>query len=235
MTTCSVTRCEKPVQARGYCTNHYALWRKNGDPTKKTTRWDGHTKVDKVCSVDGCDKRSGKAGMCGMHRQRVSRHGDPSIVLPRRVGRSTPEKFWARLNVLGPTECWEFVGSKDSWGYGQLTYQGKLWKANRLAFFLTHGRLPEPMALHHCDNPPCCNPSHLYEGDGSQNMRDMYARGRGNRPTGDAHYMARDKPLPEQAAEIAAAYRAGGRLMRDIAVDFGVSTDTVRRIAKRMT
>lgn len=50
--------------------------------------------------------------------------------------------------------------------------------AHRIAFRLTHGKWPEPLALHSCDNPPCCNPAHLFEGTPLENMRDKVQKGR---------------------------------------------------------
>jgi hypothetical protein len=50
--------------------------------------------------------------------------------------------------------------------------------SHRIAFLLTHGRLPHPMGCHTCDNPPCCNPAHIFEGTPLDNMRDKVAKGR---------------------------------------------------------
>lgn len=51
--------------------------------------------------------------------------------------------------------------------------------AHRRAFELTHGPLEAGVhVLHACDNPPCCNPAHLFPGDQTLNMRDMVAKGR---------------------------------------------------------
>lgn len=75
----------------------------------------------------------------------------------------TAESFWARVDKSGgPDACWEWQGSKQALGYGQVGWKGRVLVAHRLAYTLTHGPIPEGMQVHHkCNNPPCCNPSHL--------------------------------------------------------------------------
>ncbi|WP_407069879.1 HNH endonuclease family protein, partial [Loigolactobacillus coryniformis] len=43
-----------------------------------------------------------------------------------------------------------------------------------MAFFLSGGVFPEGKThcLHHCDNPPCCNPEHLFAGSNLDNIYD---------------------------------------------------------------
>jgi hypothetical protein len=53
------------------------------------------------------------------------------------------------------------------------------------AFYLANGHWPEPFCLHKCDNPPCCNPSHLFEGDAAENAEDRNLKGR--QPSGPEH------------------------------------------------
>lgn len=53
--------------------------------------------------------------------------------------------------------------------------------ASRIALLIAGVEVPADMhAAHHCDNPPCVNPAHLYVATGSQNQRDRYVRNRGN-------------------------------------------------------
>ena len=73
----------------------------------------------------------------------------------------------------------------DRWSQGNTTY-GRFWidgrteAAHRLAYKFTYGAITQPMILHSCDNPPCCNPAHLRQGTGLDNSRDMVERGRWN-------------------------------------------------------
>src|SRR5580704_1050029 len=89
------------------------------------------------------------------------------------------ERFWRSVDKDGPVPahvpdigpCWQWVLSVDRKGYGQIGDAGKLKRAHRVAFFLTHGRWPTPMAMHRCDNPRCVKavadergPAHVLEG-----------------------------------------------------------------------
>jgi hypothetical protein len=74
--------------------------------------------------------------------------------------------------------CWEWQAGRQRFGYGTIEIDGKKWTAHRLSWALHHGREPTLWILHHCDNPPCCNPDHLYEGTPADNHRDSVERGR---------------------------------------------------------
>lgn len=85
-------------------------------------------------------------------------------------------------------------------GYGEIRYGGGLVRAHRLAYELTFGPIPQGMSVcHQCDNPPCCNPKHLFLGTQSDNSRDMWSKGRGvppSPPRGDEWYRAHNKQVP---------------------------------------
>lgn len=77
------------------------------------------------------------------------------------------------------TGCWEFQGTKLETGYGRVVIEGRKVFAHRLAYSLKYGPIPEGMqVLHSCDNPPCCNPNHLFLGTQKDNMADMRSKGR---------------------------------------------------------
>ena len=86
-------------------------------------------------------------------------------------------------------ECLLWTGARTTNGYGQIKFRGRLLHVNRASVMVHIGPIPEGMfACHHCDNPPCINPAHLYIGTASDNMQDKVRRGRCNMPRGDKHY-----------------------------------------------
>ena len=72
---CSIQDCGKPVRARGWCVNHYALWERNGSPVKKPAK-------SPLCEIDGCGKKRKSARYCSMHQWRVLHHGSPHTLAP---------------------------------------------------------------------------------------------------------------------------------------------------------
>ena len=78
------------------------------------------------------------------------------------------------------TECREWEGSRNRDGYGRYPVGGSWVGAHRVAWEQEYGPIPKGMSvLHHCDNPPCILPSHLFLGTQQDNVADMIAKGRG--------------------------------------------------------
>lgn len=102
-------------------------------------------------------------------------------------------RFWSKVDASGgPDACWPWTGSRNSDGYGLFCFRGRTIGAGR-AMAAIHAKPLSAKALHHCDNPPCCNPLHMYEGTDADNARDRTLRGRGGGPkiAGAAHYSRR--------------------------------------------
>ena len=91
-----------------------------------------------------------------------------------------PERrFWTKVDKRGQDECWPWQGFCRPDGHGMFSYQQKLASSHAVALILSGFPKPEgKMALHSCDNPPCCNPKHLRWGTSLDNVRDMHDRGR---------------------------------------------------------
>ncbi len=135
-----------------------------------------------------------------------------------------PSHFLSKVKQGAPAECWEYSGAKARWGYGIFSMGGKLIAAHRYAWILAHGEIPEGMIVcHHCDNPPCCNPNHLFIGTHKDNSDDMMGKGR-NKYRPDI-----TKLTAPQVLEIRRLYGSGEKITH-LASSFGVSTMQVHRI-----
>ena len=81
--------------------------------------------------------------------------------------------------------CFEWTGSTNPHGYGLIRYKGNTKLAHRIAWIVEENKKPVgdrghgDCICHHCDNPRCVNTDHLFIGSRADNMRDMYAKGRG--------------------------------------------------------
>jgi len=94
---------------------------------------------------------------------------------------SVGERLWARVDQ-GP-DCWVWPGAHDRNGYGTIKADRRTWATHRLAWTLTYGPIPAGLLVcHHCDNPPCCRPDHLFLGTAADNSADMVSKNRGRRP-----------------------------------------------------
>jgi hypothetical protein len=144
--------------------------------------------------------------------------------------------FWSRVDVGRRDVCWLFLGGRTHGGYGALNRN--VWGesvAHRLAWRLaSKNRIPEGMQIcHHCDNPPCVNPSHLFLGTPKDNMQDRNAKGRAASKIGELNGRAR--LTAEDVAYIRRVYRPGHksrqgdpRAIPALARRFGVSQSAVR-------
>jgi hypothetical protein len=134
----------------------------------------------KPCAVDGCKKLSVSRGWCRAHYLRWRRLGDPLAAGVIGAPRQPVEpRFLARLGEPNERGCREWQGARQPTGYGEITVNGKSATTHRLAWELAHGPIPTGMCVcHHCDNPPCCEPSHLFLGTHKDNMQDAAKKGR---------------------------------------------------------
>jgi hypothetical protein len=99
----------------------------------------------------------------------------------------TIENFWNRVEKT--KECWIWTGNiNKSNGYGRFYYlnRGKgshgYGYAHRFSYELHYGPIPKGMYVcHHCDNPPCTRPDHLFLGTIQENFDDMRRKDRHRR------------------------------------------------------
>lgn len=139
-------------------------------------------------------------------------------------------RFWKYIDKSkGESECWEWVGAKLRTGYGTLGVQGKTRLTHRMMWELTNGPIPEGIFIcHHCDNPRCCNPKHLFAGTQLENIRDMIRKGRESTHFGETSVSA--KLTTKQVIEIRETYAQGEITQKELAKKYGIVGSTVSRI-----
>jgi hypothetical protein len=101
----------------------------------------------------------------------------------RRVSKHPPRldaaRFWSKVDRSGgPTACWPWIAGGRH-GYGAFSIADRPYPAHRIALLMSGAALgDDQLACHRCDNPPCCNPAHLFPGTNADNVADMWAKGR---------------------------------------------------------
>lgn len=141
---------------------------------------------------------------------------------------NTVSGVWRRVLRGAPDECWPWIGHASP--YGLFWIEGKPYGAHRVAFQAATGIDPAGFLIcHSCDNPPCCNPAHLFIGTGKDNTQDALSKGRLVFPRGSRH--GQSKLIEDQVRAIRRRRAAGERGCR-LAAEFGVSPPTITRIVK---
>lgn len=147
------------------------------------------------------------------------------------------ERFWKKVAIAGPSDCWPWQSYVAPHGYGRICLssrpRSRCVRAHRLAYFFHYGVEPgELCVLHSCDNRRCCNPAHLRLGTPADNARDRSLRNRLNPRMGEAHTLAR---LTEKQvrAILEEAPKIGKGCKAELARRYGVSFSTVASIVNR--
>jgi hypothetical protein len=78
--------------------------------------------------------------------------------------------------------CWNFLGAKNKFGHGMFSFNRKTIGAHRFSYEYHFNKIPNGLYVcHHCDNPMCVNPNHLFLGTAQDNILDAIAKGRINK------------------------------------------------------
>lgn len=117
------------------------------------------------------------------------------------------------------SRCWEWQFNRDKDGYGRATEFNEHLRMHIKSYQMFKGEIPDGLqVLHHCDNPPCCNPDHLFLGTSQDNADDMLAKGRAICPN------------RKLSASDVLSIRKDPRILREVAINFGVCRQTISNV-----
>lgn len=159
-----------------------------------------------------------------------------TIPLPIAFNQRFINRFWSCVDKSGgPDACWEWTRSKKAFGHGRVSLGGRDLLAHRVAYVLTYGDVPRgTMICHACDNPSCCNPTHLWAGTQGDNVRDCVAKGRnsnGEPLRGEEH--GRAKVTEDEVREIRRLHREGLAGYRVLGKRYGLTAMAIKAIVRR--
>ena len=154
------------------------------------------------------------------------------------------QRFWEKVVIKEPEECWLWTASIDTDGYGWFSFKSttetqksKTVMAHRYSAILKYGDVSGALVRHTCDTRACVIPNHLLLGSHADNSADMVERNR--QLKGELHHSA---TLNEaQAIEILKKYQAdkqSGRLygsLERLAREFGVDKQVISRLTAGKT
>lgn len=167
--------------------------------------------------------------------------GDTGADVPNRLellpllSKKVLDRFWAKVARGDPRECWIWLGSKKASkdAYGRFKIKSYVTvTASRLTYAIAYGEEPgELSVLHSCDNPPCCNPAHLFLGTVKDNSQDMVRKGRARNGIRKGSSNGANKLTAKQVYAIWRCIRRGQN-NTEIGRRFGVHHSTVSVIRR---
>ncbi|MFE4329626.1 hypothetical protein ACFRQM_09240 [Streptomyces sp. NPDC056831] len=236
---CSTPECGRAEFSGGLCNRCYQRAQRGNDPAARAFR---RSNAGKTCSVEWCMDPAQRVGWCTNCYDWSRRHEGADPTARRyRYGRTVDDVVALVMSIAPDPESGCRVttghfGSTEA-GYAVTTIQGsdRLMVVTRLILARQLGRPlgPAMQACHTCDNPPCAEPSHLWEGTAADNAADRDTKGRG--AVGVRNSRARLDP--DKVRAIRARYTPGlnqhDSNVTSLAREFGVTPQTIRNIANR--
>ena len=147
-----------------------------------------------------------------------------------------------RVKINKSTGCWLWTGCKTRGGYGEIRINGRMTGTHRAMHEAYNGPIPSGFSVcHHCDNPLCANPAHLFLGTQSDNIHDAMSKGRmagflrypDRRPRGESQ--GHSVLVESQVREIRCEYSFNKTGYKRLARKYGVSPTTIYDIVHTRT
>jgi hypothetical protein len=239
---CPTTDCGRPilVKSAGLCDRCYQRKQRGNDPAARPF----HQRNEGTCKVEWCTNEASHLGWCHTCYGWSRANGGADPAARRwRYARSA-EDLLALVLTVEPDPV---TGCRDTsdlfftnkWGYPVTTIVGVKYPTLVTRLILAH-QLGRPIkwahqACHTCDNPPCAEPTHLWEGTSADNMRDRDAKGRGARGVKNG----RSRLDPHKVRAIRERYVPGNNQHESniaaLAAEFGVKPQAIRDVVHRRT
>lgn len=157
------------------------------------------------------------------HQEAARRNGKMFGGRKPRTMQELVRDFWSNVKTHSPDRCWEWTACLSRSGYGQFCWNGKVGPAHRFAYIDKIGPVPSGVFVcHRCDNPPCCNPRHLFLGTAADNNKDCRDKGR-NSPPPDHSKLSRERVM-----EIRSKFKPHLVTAPMLAKEYGVPLHIVR-------
>lgn len=149
------------------------------------------------------------------------------------MARPIIDKLFEKAEYNPDSGCLEWTGYKNQLGYGKIFTNGRAENAHRISYSICVGEIPDGMCVcHKCDNRACINPSHLFIGTASDNMIDMYQKGRHRRGCG---LIGQKHPSAKLKNEDVLYIRASNEDHKTLAEKFSIRTKHVQQIKAKTT
>lgn len=189
------------------------------------------------CCVEWCSRLRAqrKYKMCDRHYRLARKHGE---VKKTAVEKSLEERLFSKRSVNKKTGCWEWTGFCMPFGHGMIGLGPKMNRKTGLthrvsaALYLGFDLFSPLKVCHHCDNPPCFNPSHLFIGTDKDNYDDMVSKGRRNKAVGERASKAKLNRFQVERMRLLHEMGLGCKKLGKM---FRVSSNSVIKINNRAT
>ena len=142
-------------------------------------------------------------------------------------------RFWSKVHIGKPDECWEWQAGENSDGYGAVWVEepaGFNYRAHRVAWTIVYGPIPPGMnVLHRCDVRACQNPRHLFMGSLADNNHDRDQKNR----TARGERQGNAKLSKQDVCDIRRRYAAGNIRQCALAREYGITPGAIWLIVHR--
>jgi hypothetical protein len=216
MKICKYTDCDNKILAKNMCKLHY---QRNYRKEAKS-----------ICVLDDCGLPVLSSGLCNRHYLRKIRK--KNITEKSCFERSPFEQlhYYVKKSDNG---CWIYTGGLNRKGYGSIVHNKKKYIAHRFSYEIYKQDFDSSLhVLHHCDNPICVNPDHLFQGTDLDNSIDKINKGRFVSCLGSKNGMSK---LTEKDVMQIKKFLAQKKSCSHISKMFGVTDVTISCIKHQKT